>query len=46
MRREQAGTDPDYLRMWWHERLQAARRTFNDPEQVEKIVEILAVDGE
>lgn len=41
MRRELAGTDPDNLRMWWQERLRAARRVFNDPDQVERIVEIL-----
>lgn len=47
MRRELVGADPDYLRMWWHERLRAARRVFNDPDQVEKIVEILeARDGQ
>lgn len=45
MRRELAGADPDYLRMWWQERLRAARRTFNDPDQVERIVEILEVAG-
>ncbi len=31
----------EYLRIWWQERLRAARRVFNDPDQVEKIVEIL-----
>jgi len=47
MRRELASTDPDYLRMWWQERLRVARRVFNDPDQVEKIVEILeALDGQ
>jgi len=40
MRREVDG-DQDYLRIWWQERLRAARRVFNDPEQVEKIVAIL-----
>lgn len=36
------GDDPkDYLRVWWQERLRAARRTFNDPAQVEQIVAIL-----
>jgi hypothetical protein len=44
IRREVDG-DPDYLRMWWQERLRAARRVFNDPEQVEKIVEMLEVAG-
>jgi hypothetical protein len=28
-------------RIWWQEGLRAARRVFNDPEQVEKVVEIL-----
>jgi hypothetical protein len=40
MRREVDG-DPDYMRMWWKERLRAARRVFDDPVEVEKIVEIL-----
>jgi hypothetical protein len=33
--------DPDYIRMWWKERLRAARRVFNDPDQVEQIVALL-----
>ena len=33
--------DPEFLRIWWQERLRAARRVFNDPEQIEKIVEML-----
>jgi ankyrin repeat protein len=41
MRRELGSEDLDYLHMWWQERLRAARRVFNDPEQVEKIVSIL-----
>jgi hypothetical protein len=41
MRREMPDADPDFWRMWWQERLRAARRVFNDPEQVEKIVELL-----
>ncbi|MEX2122116.1 MAG: hypothetical protein WD847_21230 [Pirellulales bacterium] len=46
MRRELAGEDAaDFLRIWWKERLRAARRTFNDPDQVEKIVEILEAAG-
>jgi hypothetical protein len=44
MRRE-VGGDPDYLRMWWQERLRAARRVFNDPQQVEQIVAILEAAG-
>jgi hypothetical protein len=31
----------EFLRIWWKERLRAARRTFNDPAEVEKIVELL-----
>lgn len=47
MRRELSGTDHDYLHIWWQERLRAARRVFNDPDQVEKIVAILeAADGQ
>ena len=40
MRREMPG-DRDYMRIWWQERLRAARRVFNDPEQVERIVAML-----
>jgi hypothetical protein len=48
MRRELAGDDDsDFLRIWWQERLRAARRVLNDPEQVEKIVEMLeAAEGQ
>jgi hypothetical protein len=31
----------DFFRIWWQERLRAARRVFNDPVEVEKIVEML-----
>jgi hypothetical protein len=41
LRGEFAEGDRDYLHMWWKERLRAARRVVNDPEQVEKIVEML-----
>jgi hypothetical protein len=41
MRQELQGEDPMYLRMWWQERLRAARRVFNDPAQVEQIVSLL-----
>ena len=38
-------THPDWGRefaqLYWQERLRSARRTFNDPEQVERIIEIL-----
>jgi len=39
--RREVGGDADYLRMWWKERLRAARRVFNDPDQIERIVAIL-----
>ncbi len=39
IRRE--AVDPEFIRIWWQERLRAARRVFNDPDQVEKIVEML-----
>jgi hypothetical protein len=35
----------DFFRIWWQERLRAARRVFNDPDQVEKIVAILEAAG-
>src|SRR5262249_26292350 len=35
------GADRDFLRIWWQERRRAARRVFNDPDQVEQIVAIL-----
>ena len=41
MRRELPGADREFVHIWWQERLRAARRVFNDPEQVEQIVEIL-----
>jgi hypothetical protein len=34
--------DPEFIRIWWKERLRAARRMFNDPAEIEAIVEILA----
>jgi hypothetical protein len=46
LRRELSGDDREYLRMWWQERLRAARRVFNDPDQVEQIVAILEAAGE
>ena len=41
LRSELPGRDPEFMRIWWQERLRAARRVFNDPQQVERIVEIL-----
>lgn len=36
----------EFVRIWWQERLRAARRVFNDPDQVELIVSLLeAVEG-
>jgi hypothetical protein len=35
----------EFFRTYWKERLRAAKRVFNDPEQVEKIVEILEAAG-
>jgi hypothetical protein len=45
MRRELGDDSRDFMRIWWQERLRAARRVFNDPVQVEKIVEILEAAG-
>jgi hypothetical protein len=39
MRREVG--DPKFIRVWWQERLRAARRVFNDPDQIEQIVALL-----
>ena len=36
----------EIMRIYWKERLRAARRTFNDPKQVEMIVEILEAAGD
>lgn len=44
--RQEVNGDPDYLRMWWQERQGAARRVFNNPTQVEEIVEILEAESE
>ena len=45
MRRERPDADPEFFRLYWQERLRAARRVFNDPDQVEKIVELLEAAG-
>ena len=47
VRRELSSEDARaFIHIWWKERLRAARRVFNDPDQVEKIVDILeAADG-
>ena len=45
--RQELGPDGarEFMRTYWKERLRAARRVFNDPEQIEKIVEILEAVG-
>ena len=45
MRREMGDDAQEFFRIWWQERLRAARRVFNDPEQVEQIVAILEAAG-
>jgi len=37
--------DPEFIRIWWQERLRAARRVFNDPVQIERIVTLLEDTG-
>lgn len=45
--REELGPDAqEYMRIYWKERLRAARRVFNDPDQVEQIVALLESAGE
>jgi hypothetical protein len=39
--RKEVGNDREFMRMWWQERLRAARRVFNDPGELRKIVELL-----
>lgn len=41
MREENPNLDREFFRTYLKERLRAARRVFNDPEQIEQIVEIL-----
>jgi hypothetical protein len=41
MRAELGDDAKDFLQVWWKERLRAARRVFNDPGQVERIIELL-----
>lgn len=46
VRSELSGEDyRDFFRIWWQERLRAARRVFNEPGEVEKIVEALEAAG-
>jgi len=45
--REELGKDAqEFIRKYWKERLRAARRVFNDPDQVEQIVALLEAAGE
>lgn len=41
MRREMPGDHAEFIRIYWQERLRAARRVFNDPGEVEEIVSLL-----
>jgi hypothetical protein len=44
--REELGEDAkDFVRVYWRERLRAARRVFNDPEEIGAIVELLESRG-
>jgi hypothetical protein len=43
--RDHPDLDPEFFRTYWKERLRAARRVFNDPDQVEQIVELLEAGG-
>jgi hypothetical protein len=45
--RDELGKDAqEFIRLYWQERLRAARRVFNDPDQVEQIVALLEAAGE
>ena len=46
MRAELGEDAREFMRVWWKERLRAARRVFNDPAQVEQIVALLENAGE
>jgi hypothetical protein len=41
MREGSPDADRMFFRIWWQERLRAARRVFNDPDQVKQIVSLL-----
>ncbi len=41
MREDLPEADRKFLNIWWKERLRAARRVFNDPNQVEQIISLL-----
>lgn len=44
LRKRMPDLPKEFLSMWWQERLRAARRVFNDPAQLEQIIDMLA-DG-
>jgi hypothetical protein len=46
MRRELGDDAREFMRVWFKERLRAARRVFNDPDQVDKIVAVLEAAAE
>jgi len=41
LRKELGEDGREFLQIYWKSRLRAARRVFNDPQQVEQIVQIL-----
>jgi hypothetical protein len=45
VRREHPDMAREFIAVYWKERLRAAKRKFNDPDEVEKIVELLEAAG-
>ena len=45
MRAELGDDAKDFFRLWWRERLRAAKRVFNDPAEVEAVVAALEAAG-
>jgi hypothetical protein len=45
MRQELGGDGGEFVRIYWQERLRAARRVFDDPAEVEAIVEMLEISS-
>ncbi len=45
MRRDLGEAGAEFINIWWQERLRAARRTFNDPGEVARIVAALEAAG-
>jgi hypothetical protein len=46
MRAELGPDGADFIRTYWQERLRAARREFNDPDQIQQIVELLEAQAQ